>query len=281
MEDVLNKIWEQILAMTEVIPSLITAFFIFLVGLILAKVFRRIIQKVLVNSGIDKLADRLNEIDIVASTSVSIVPSQIVASIVYYIILFVFIMAAVEVLGMETISNLLTDLINYFPKAISAFFVFIIGILLSDLLKKVVQTACESLGIGSAKLLANVAFYFLFLNVALITMKQAELQTTFMENNISIVLAGVILAFSIGYGLASKSLMSNMLAAYYNKDRFEIGDDITIDGQRGKVIGIDNTTLSLRVTEGEVIVPLSKLSDNQYTIHRSARFTPLDEPEEV
>ena len=110
-------------------------------------------------------------------------------------------------------------------------------------------------------------------------MKQAELQTSFMENNISIVLAGVILAFSIGYGLASKSLMSNMLAAYYNKDRFEIGDELTVDGQRGTVIGIDNTTLSLRVAEGEVIVPLSKLSDNQYTIHRSARFTPLDEPE--
>ena len=93
-------------------------------------------------------------------------------------------MAAVDVLGMEAISQLMTDMINYMPKAISAFFVFLVGLLFCDLIKKMVQAACESLGIGSAKLLANVVFYFLFLNVALITLKQAELQTNFMEQNI-------------------------------------------------------------------------------------------------
>lgn len=279
MKLILDKIWQQILAMFEYIPSIITAFLVLLVGVILAKILRRIIQKILATAGIDKLADKLNEIDIVANTNIDFIPSRFLGSIVYYIVVLVFTMAAVEILGMEAVSNLMTDVINYFPKLISALFVFIIGILLSDLLKKIVQTTCESLGIGAAKLLANVAFYFLFLNVVLITMKQAELQTTFMENNISIILGGVILAFSIGYGLASKTLMSNMLGAFYSKDRFQVGDELTIEGKRGTVIGMDSTTLSLRAQEGEIIIPLSKLSNEQYTIHRTDRFTSLDNPE--
>ena len=281
MDQILKTIKEQLMAMLEIIPSLLTALVVFLVGLILAKTLRRIIGRLLAKSGIDKLADRLNDIDLIASTEINIKPSAMIAGIVYYLVLFVFIMAAVDVLGMEAISDLMTDIINYIPKAISAFFVFLIGILFCDLIKKMVQTAFESLGIGSAKLLANVVFYFLFLNVALITLKQAELQTSFMENNISIILGGVIFAFSIGYGLASRPLMSNMLAAFYNKDRFKVGDELTVEGQRGEVINMDTTTLTLRMSEGELIVPLSKLSDNQYIIHRRARFMPLQEKEET
>ncbi len=280
MKEILDTISAQLMTMANVIPSLLTALAVFVVGLILAKTLRKIIGRLLAKSGIDKLADRLNDIDLVANTSIEIKPSVLISSIVYYIVLFVFIMAAVDVLGMEAISQLMTDMINYMPKAISAFFVFLVGLLFCDLIKKMVQAACESLGIGSAKLLANVVFYFLFLNVALITLKQAELQTNFMEQNISIVLGGVILAFSIGYGLASRPLMSNMLSAFYNRDRFQLDDELTVEGQRGRVIGMDNTTLTLRVEEGEVIIPLSKLAGDKYTIHRRSRFMPLDESAE-
>lgn len=280
MKDILDKIKELLEGMLAIIPSLLTAITIFLVGFILSKILRRLIGKLLAATGIDSLADRLNDIDLVNKTSFRIRPSGLISGIVYYLILFVFTMAAVEALGMAAISRLMTDIISYIPKAVSAFFVFLIGILLCDLVKKAVQAAFESLGIGSAKLLANVIFYFLFLNVALITMKQAELQTTFMENNVSIVLAGVILAFSIGYGLASKPLMSNMLAAFYNRDRFQAGDEITIEGQKGTVIDMDNTSLTLRISEGELIVPLSKLSDNKYIVHRKPRFTPLEDHED-
>lgn len=277
MEDIIQKIIDLLKEMLSIIPSLLTAFVVFLVGLVLAKILRKLIGKLLVNVGVDKLADRLNDIDLVANTDITIKPSRLISSMVYYLVLFVFTMAAVDALGMATISGLMTDIINYIPKAISAFFVFLIGILFCDLIKKMVQAACDSLGISSGRLLANVVFYFLFLNVVLITLKQAELQTSFMENNISIILAGVIFAFSIGYGLASRPLMSNMLAAFYNRDRFRVGDELTVEGQRGKVIQMDNTTLTLRIAEGELIVPLSKLTKNQFVIHRQAQFTPLEE----
>ena len=279
MEEILKTLKEKMLEMIDVIPNLVAAISIFIVGLLLAKFLRRIIKKILSKTGIDRLADRLNEVDLIASSSVDIVPSKLLSSIVYYMILLVFVMASVEAMGMKALSDLMTDIINYVPKAISALFVLIIGVLIIDMIKKVVQTACESLGISSAKLLANVVFYFLFLNVALITLKQAELQTTFMENNISIVLGGVILAFSIGYGLASKSLMENMLAAFYSKNKFEEGDEISIEGKRGIVINLDSTTLTLRVDEGEMIVPLSKLSNEKYFVHRKNKFMPLDDGE--
>lgn len=280
MEKILLELENALLGMLGIIPNVITAIAIFIVGLILAKFLRKILATALSKTGIDNLADRLNQIDLISGSKMRIVPSAFLSSIVYYLVLFVFIMVSVEALGMEALSQLMTDIINYIPKAISALFVLIIGVLFSDMIKKIVLTTCESLAISSAKLIANFVFYFLFLNVALITLKQAELQTNFMENNISIIFGGIILAFAIGYGLASKTLMSNMLSAYYNGDKFQLDDELTIDGQTGIVIGMDGTSLTLRVETGEMVVPLSRLSKDKYFINRKKKFTTIDTPSE-
>jgi hypothetical protein len=282
MEEIIATIVDQLKALAKVVPNLITAILVIFVGYVLAKILRKTIGKILSKIGIDKLADRLNDIDVFASNNISIIPSKLISSLVYYLVLFVFMMVGVDALGMEAISDLMTNIINYLPKAVAALVVFIIGVVFCDLIKKMVQTACESLGISSAKFLANVVFYFLFLNVILVTMKQAELQTTFMEHNISIVLGGVIFAFSIGYGLASRGLMADMLASFHHKDRLRVGDEISVDNFRGKVISLDNTSLTLRgKEEEEIVIPLSKLTSDSFVIHNRASYVALDDPEDA
>lgn len=274
----LDKLQEKLNEMAEVVPNIITALLIFLVGILISRFLRRVVRKILAKTGIDRLADKLNDIDMVSSSNIKIVPSVLFSQIIYYLFVLVFLMASVEALGMKSVSDLMTNIINYLPKALSAFIVLLLGLLVSDFIKRIVLTTCESLGIPAAKLIANVVFYFLFLNVALITLKQAELQTSFMENNISIVLGGVIFAFAIGYGLASRSLMANMLSSFYNKDKIKVGDEITIEGQRGKIIQVDSTTVTLQASDGEVIIPLSKFSSETYMVHQRDISSIINEP---
>lgn len=271
MDDILNNLKDQLMELLAFAPSLIKALAIFIVGWLLAKVIARVVRKIIAAAGIDKLAERLNQIDLFAGSNFQIVPSMLLAKVLYYIILFVFVMAAVDALGMQAISDLMTNVINYLPKLLSAFLVLLFGIFVADLLKKAVLTTCESLGIASGKLIANAVFYFLFLNVVLITLKQAELQTSFMETNISIILAGVVVAFAVGYGLASRDLMSNLLSAFYNRDRIHIGDILVIEGVKGEVVEMDNMVLTLWTGDSRVIIPLGRLATEKYELrHRSA-----------
>lgn len=251
----------------SIIPNLIKALAILLVGWLIARLAATIFKRILKAIGADRLADRLNEIDIIARSPINIVPSQLFSKIIYYIFFFIFLMAAINALGMESVSDLMASVITYLPKAISAFLVLIFGLIVCDFIKRIVLTTAQSLGIPSAQLISSAVFYFLFLNVIMITLKQAELQTEFMENNISIILGGVILAFAIGYGLASKDLMSNLLSAFYNRDRIRIGDEITIGGVRGRVVEMGNISLTMENENGIVIVPLSKLTTENVAIH--------------
>ena len=274
--EALNNIWitirDQLYLLLEIIPDLIGALTVLLIGWIVAKVISKIVKRVLKTIRIDHLAEKLNEIEIVHKSNIQFVPSILISKLIYYLLIFVFFTTAIEVLGMSTISDLMTSIMNYIPNIISAMIVLIVGILVSDFLKNIVLTACKSLNIPAANLIANVVFYFLFLNVVMITLKQANLQTHFMENNISIILGGVVLAFAIGYGLASRSLMSNFIANFYNREKLRIGDTIRIEGVKGEVVDMDNSTFTLKTKESRVVFPLSKLTTERYEIFTEANI---------
>ena len=197
-------------------------------------------------------------------------PSVLLSRLAYYILLFIFVIAAVDVLGMEAVSSLMSDLLNYIPHLLSAFLVFVVGVFVADFIKNIVLTTCNSLGIPAAKVIANVIFYFLFLNIIMITLSQAKIDTDFIQDNLSIILAGVVLAFAIGYGFASRQLVANFLSSLYNKDKVKIGDVIGIEGLRGKVIDIDSSSFTLEAEGRSVIIPLSKLSSESIEIFERA-----------
>ena len=276
MDSVLDILRLQAYQLLTVIPALLKAAVIFLIGYLIAKGLYQIIRRLIVASGLDRLTERLLSIELFRNADINIRLSRVLASIVYYFILIVFTMAAVEALGMDMLSVMMADLVAYLPNAIVAFVVLIGGIFLADFIKRLVLTTCRSLGIPSGNLIANAVFYFILLNIVLIALSQAQLQTEFMETNISIILAGIAGAFAIGYGMASRHIMGNILASFYNRNQLQVGDEVSIDGKRGEVIQLNSVNITLRTEDSEYTIPFSKLSREGFEMHsRRDRVPPL------
>lgn len=246
--------------------KLLGALLLILFGRWIARALGKGMAKLLAKIGIDKLAERLGDIDLFRSSKLKMVPSQVFGKALYYLIFFIFIWVATDVLRIQALSEMISKLFDYLPVLFSALVVFIAGVFLADFLKKIVKTATQSLNIPAGNLIANFVFYFLFINVAVITLAQAGIETDSIEDNISIILAGFVAAFAIGYGFASRPILSNMLAAYYNRNRIKLGDRIEIDGFEGEVIRLDNTSLTLQNGDRRMVFPLSKLLTEPYEL---------------
>lgn len=277
-EGMLGALYNQLEAMLAVVPALLKAGIILLIGWLLAMIAGKFIKRSLEAVGVDRLAEKLMEVDFFQQSKINLVPSKIISKIVYYFILIVFVMAAVEAMGLGVISQLLQDFIAYIPNGLTAFGLLVLGIFVADAVKKLLVSACRSLGISSGNLIANVVFYFLLLNILLIALRQAQLQTKFMEDNISIMLAGVAGAFAIGYGLASRDIMSNLLASFYNKGKIKVGDEVSIGEMRGEVVSINNNDIVLRAEESEFIVPFKMVTSAGVEIHSRREVGPALPP---
>ncbi len=260
--------------MAAVIPNIAGALVLFFVGWILAKAVAKVIQKVLVAAKIDALAEKLNEIDFLRNTKFRLVPSILLSKATYYFILLIFILAATDVLGMKAISDLMSDLINYLPSLLTAAVILMIGIMFADFIKGIVYAAAKSLGIPAAGLIASFVFYFLFIGVAMTALDQAKINTEYIQQNLTVLIGGLVLAFAFGYGMASKDMMANFIASFYSRKKIHPGDFIEIEGLRGTVLEIDNASFTLNTPDGKVIIPLSKLTvENIRIIHHADETT--------
>ncbi|NRB61587.1 MAG: mechanosensitive ion channel [Saprospiraceae bacterium] len=250
------------------VARLLGALLVVFIGRLIAKSMGRALTKLFKKIGVDTLADRLGQIDLFQKSRIKITPSEAIGKALYYIIFFIFVWVATDMLRIEALSDMISKIFDYLPVLTSALVVFIAGIFLADFLKNIVLTATKSLNIPAANLIANLVFYFLFINVAMITLAQAGIRTESIEDNISIILAGVVAAFAIGYGYASRPVLSNMLAAYYNRNRIQVGDQITIEGVEGKVVKLNNTSITLETDDKLVVFPLNKLITERYELRK-------------
>ena len=248
------------------LPKILGAIGLFILGFIIAKVIRRLTKTFLVKIKVDKLADKLDEIELFANTKIKLVISSIVAGIIYYLLLVVFTIAITDMLNLTTVSYYLTTIINYLPQAFTAIAFLIVGVLFADFIRKMVYSAAKSIGIPSSRIISTVLFYFLFINVFISALTQAGIDTEFIQSNITMIIGGVVVAFALGYGIASKDVMSSILASYYNK-RFKEGDTITIESYTGQIVSISNTDFVLKADNKMVVIPLSKISKESIVIH--------------
>jgi hypothetical protein len=258
--ETLAKMLDQL---TSFVPNLILAILIFVIGQFIAKTVRFIFTKVLKKTRIDDLGEKVNEIDFVKKFKIEMILSNLVPSILYYFMIILFLSAATEKLGVKVITDLVASITNNIFPFIAAFILLLVGLLIADVLQKIIVAACKSMNISSAKLIGNIVFFFIFIISLIAALGQAGINTALLESSFSIIIAGVIFAFSLGYGIASKDVLANMISSFYSKNKFKEGQVIEIDGVKGEIISVDNTSISIKTADSKTIIPLNLLQTKQ------------------
>jgi small-conductance mechanosensitive channel len=252
---------------TDFIPNFIQSILVFLIGLLIAKVIGFIISKVFAKAGADKLGEQLNDLSIAKKMKMEFVLSTIVSKVVYYYIIMIFLGAAAETLNFSVVTDLVRSLLNLVPKIIVAAIILLIGALVADILQKVVTNACLSLNISAGKLIGNVIFFFFMAIVVIAALGQAGINTALLESSFNLLIAGVIFAFSIGYGIASKDTLSNIIAGFYSKSQFKEGQTVEIDDVKGTVKEVTSSSIVIVTDNAIVIIPMSTTQTKKVKIY--------------
>ena len=186
--------------LTSTLPNLLVALVFIITGYYIAKLTARFLQTLLRKIGLDSITEKINDIDIVHKSNLKIQLSSIIANTVYYFIFLVFIIAATDSLRMPAISDLVIKVVNFIPNALVALIVLLVGLLAANGMKNIIFKTCRSLNIPSAGIISNAVFYFIFISVGISALNQAQIDTTFLRNNLTVILGGVVAAFVIQAG---------------------------------------------------------------------------------
>ncbi len=265
-EILLNTFNTLISQFVEFVPRVIGCFVILIIGYLVARGVKVLLIQLLSRIGLDRVGEKLNEIGIIKKLKTEIKLSEIVAKIFYYYILLIFLTFAADTLGVETITNMVMSLVGFIPKLIAGAVMLQIGIMLSDAVKSTVTSICKSFNIASARLIGNIVFIFFLVITFITSLGQIGIETALLESSFILIIGGVIAAFGLGYGLASKDVLANIISSFYSRKNYNIGQVIRIGDVKGVISKIDNTTITIVNEDKTTIVPLQMFQTTQVEI---------------
>ncbi len=195
-----------------VLPQLIVAILIVLVGWIvgwlleraLRSVFRTlpIFDETLRNIGMEKITER-------AGMRVDL--GKFFGIIVKVFVMFAFLLAAFDVLGLGEINRFLTEtVLRYIPNVISAALVMILGFIVADFVSKIVSGGAKVVKV-SAGLATKITKWSIIIFSALIALSELGVAQEIIQATIGGIIAAISLALGLAFGLGGQQAASDFL----------------------------------------------------------------------
>lgn len=142
---------------------------------------------------------------------------DVIGSILKWLIVLTFFIAATNILGLTTVSNVLVGVLAYVPNVMSAVIVMAIGVLLAGIIEGVVKGALASVDLKTSRLMGKIASYTVVTITTLAAFSELKIASAF----INILFIGFVSMLALGFGLAiglgAKDVIGQALSDWYKE----------------------------------------------------------------
>src|SRR5436309_421214 len=183
------------------IPRVIGFLVILLIGWIVATVISKALTFVLRKIGFDRMADRIGLTRFEQRMGVKMDAAGLLGKIVYWFLFLVFLVPAVDALGLTSVSAILGMVIAYIPNVFVAILVLFLGTLAATFMADIVRGATASAHVGNPNIFATIARFAIMGFVALVALEQLQIASALINELFGAIVAAAAIAFGLAFGL--------------------------------------------------------------------------------
>ena len=204
----LQSAWQGFL---NFIPVLIGAIIVFVIGWFIALGVGKLIAEILARLKFNKLFEKTGWKGALEKAELKVNPSEFIGAICKWILVIVFLLAAVEILGFVQFANFLRSVIGWLPNLVVAIAIFVVAIILAEILEKIVRAGVKKLELGYAEFLGAAVRWAIYIFAGLAILLQLGVTPTII-NTLVIGFVGMIaLALGLAFGLGGKEAAAKLI----------------------------------------------------------------------
>jgi small-conductance mechanosensitive channel len=250
------------------IPRLGGALFLLVVGIVLARVFARLLRRGLRMAGLDTASERWGIADVLERAGLGRSLSHVIAVAVRISLTVVVVFAALSLLGLQFLSESLNQGVLFLPKVLAALALVLIGVVLAAFVRdRVDRTATQwDLPVPIGPVAQGVVLAIFLITAA----TQLTISTALLMVLVAILLAAVALPFALAFGLGGRDVARSLSAGRYVRAAISEGQVIRVDDVRGRVERIEPSATVLRTETETIRVPNHVLIERTVVIEDEA-----------
>jgi len=210
-ELIADPIRQMLTRILAYLPILLGALIILIVGWIVAKIIRRLVDLLLKVIHFDAMADKTGISEVLRKGDSQITAREIVSGLVYWLIIIMVLVMTVDALGLPKGSDVLASLFAYVPKVIAALLVLIVAMFLASFVSGIVLIAARNAKLPKPELLAGISRWAIIIFAVTIALAQLDIATLLVTTAFNIILGGIVLALALAFGLGGKDAAARYL----------------------------------------------------------------------
>jgi Conserved TM helix len=204
------------------LPRLALALVVVLVGWLIAKVVRYAIERGLRAVNFNVLTERAGTDHFLQRGGLRGDTTTAFGLLAYWIVLIAALMIAFNGLGVTYVADLLQRVELFTPRIVVAGLILVLGSYFACFVGESVESYCLSAQISDADMIGKIVRYIVMTFVLMIALSQLEVGGEFIQRAFLIVLAGVVLALALAFGLGGKEWAAAMLERWWPQRKRKI-----------------------------------------------------------
>lgn len=262
----MNSLNEMGLSIMKALPNILGALLILIIGWLITRLVIFILKKVLHLIKIDKLTELINRKNIFGKVDLKFNVSNVILGFVKWIMFLVFLIVAADIMNWTIVTDEIGKLLGYLPKLFSAVALFMVGLYIASFVRNAIKGFFDSFDFSGGRIISNILFYIILIIITITALNQAGINTEIITNNLTMILGAFLATFVLAFGLGSREIISDLLRSFYTRKNYEIGNKIKIDDLVGIVDAIDNMSLTLKTSEGKIVLPIKYVVENKVEV---------------
>jgi hypothetical protein len=204
---------------TAFLPRLLLALVVVAIGWLLAKAARFAVERGLRAVNFTVLTERAGTDNFLQQAGMRGDTTTLFGLVAYWLVILATLIIAFNGLGLTYITDLLGRVVLFAPKLLVAMLIVIFGSYCARFVGGAVHSHCVDAQIPDADMLGRIARYLIMTFVVMIALSQVEIGGDIVQRTFLILLAGLVLAFALAFGLGGKEWAAAMLERWWPRHR--------------------------------------------------------------
>lgn len=193
------------------LPKIIGAIIVFLIGWFISIVIGKFVTEILKRLKFNRIFEKGALKEALEKAEFKVDISSFIGAICKWVLVIVFLSAAVGILGFVKFADFLTKVLAYLPNVIVATLIFVVAVIIAELLEKIVRAAVESIRVGYGHIAGAIVKWSIWIFAILAILIQLKIATELILTLFTGFVAMVALAGGIAFGLGGKDVAAEIM----------------------------------------------------------------------
>jgi hypothetical protein len=201
--------------MVGFVANLLLAIVVFIIGYLISVGIGKILSEILKSIKFNKLFEKEGWKSALERASVHVNPSEFIGAIFKWVFVIVSLLIAVDILKLAQFGMVLTEVLNYLPNVIVAALIFVVAVVISDIVEKIIRVSVEKMKVGYGYITSSIIKWAIWIFTIFLILDQllpnSELIKTLYMAMVWGIVGSVALGVAIAIGLGGKDTAAEVI----------------------------------------------------------------------